>query len=335
VIFLLTIRCRSGSSRATKMATFLESWLESAAGTVKPATTRRYQQMIRDHINPFLGHMSLAKVTPLILQRLISLKVQEGLAPATIGLIHTVVRRALSQAVKWRLLSANPTQGVEVPRRTVPEIKTWTIDVANRFLEATAEHHMAVLWRLALTSGMRQGELLALTWSDINMAKETVAVRRTLTQNLEGEWTVGEPKSAAGRRLLVLERGTIASLKMHKIDQNERRLALGADWIDEDRVFDRGDGSHHNPSTVYTAFTTLCKRADVPVIRFHDLRHTFATISLELGVQAKVVQEALGHSSIAMTMGRYAHVTQNMQGAAAEKLGDVFGNGNQMVTKAS
>jgi integrase len=182
---------------------------------------------------------------------------------------------------------------------------------------------------------MRQGELLALTWSDINFLKETAAVRRTLTQDLEGEWTVGEPKSAAGRRLLVVEQGTIAARKMLKAAQNERRLAPGADWIDEDRFFDRGDGSFHDPSTVYTAFIALCKQASVPVIRFHDLRHTYATISLELGVPAKVLQEALGHSSIAMTMGRYAHVTPNMQNSAAEKLGQAFSNSDQMVTKAS
>lgn len=118
-------------------------------------------------------------------------------------------------------------------------------------------------------------------------------------------------------------------MKLHKVAQNERRLAQGVDWIDEDLIFDRGEGSFHNPSTVYTAFKSLCKQAGVPVIRFHGLRHTYATISLELGVPAKVVQETLGHSSIAMTMGRYAHVTLNMQGAAAEKLGDVFDNGDQ------
>ena len=304
---------------------YFEHWLKSIEPTVKPGTVNRYRQNARSYILPAIGSVPLAKVTPLAVQRLVNDLVTSGRSPASARLCFAVLRRAFNQAVKWKMIARNPCDDVDVPRVASPEMQTWNLEDANRFLAAIADVPLAAFWQLALVTGMRRGELLALRWQDVDLDRGTLAVRRTMAEDSQRRWTYGEPKSAAGRRAIAIPAPMVISLKAHRARQNERRLLLGAAWDDAGLVFDRGDGAPYNPDGVSEHFRELIARLGLPRIRFHDLRHTAATLMMADGVHPKIVQERLGHSKISMTLDRYSHVTESMQRDAANRLASRLG----------
>ena len=241
------------------------------------------------------------------------------------ALYHGILHRALDQAVKWRLIRYNPCDAVEAPRPRHPEMRTWTAEEARAFLAATADHELAALWRLALTTGMRRGELLALRWQDVDLDRRQLAVRRTLSRGPDGLY-FSEPKTRAGQRSIALPSSAVVALREHRRRQLERRLVLGSAWHETDLVFGRGDGQVLHPNVVHATFRCLVDRLGLPRIRFHDLRHTAATLMLADGVHPKVVQERLGHATISMALDRYSHVTMDMQREAAERIEKLLGS---------
>ena len=182
---------------------FLARWLAAVEPTVRPSSHVRYRDAITCQIAPALGGVPLARLSGLHLQQFYAGRLAAGLAPATVRLYHGVLHRALAQAVKWRLIARNPCDAAEAPRVEDPELTTWTAGEARAFLAGAAEHEHAALWRLALVTGMRKGELLALRWADVDLDRRTLAVRRTLTRGADG-LRVGEPKAASGRRAIAL-----------------------------------------------------------------------------------------------------------------------------------
>jgi integrase len=264
--------------------------------------------------------MKLTKLSPLDLQRLYTDRLVAGLSSTTVHLLHVVLHRMLKQAVRWGMVPRNVTEMVDPPRRTFPEITTWSSDQVARFLEAGDQHYLGALWRLALLTGMRRGELLGLKWDDIDLDRGTLAVRRTLSRGNGGTWQLTEPKTASGRRQIALPESCVAALRKHRLRQLEQRMALGPAWEDHGFVFTGRAGAplHVNSMTVH--FKKLITDAQVPTIRFHDLRHTCATLLLAEGVHPKIVQERLGHSDISMALNRYSHVTPSMQRQAADTL---------------
>jgi integrase len=236
-----------------------------------------------------------------------------------VALYHNVLHRALDQAVKWQLLARNPCDAVDAPREAAPETATWNANEARAFLAAAVGHDLVALFTLALHTGMRRGELLGLRWQDVDLDRGALAVRRTMTRGQDG-LAFGEPKSAAGRRALALPAPCVDALRSHRVRQLERRLQLGAAWQDTDLIFERGDGTLLHPNTVTYAFQHVAAHAGVPRIRFHDLRHTAATLMLANGEHPKIVQERLGHADISMTLNRYSHVSMDMQRDAADRL---------------
>lgn len=248
-----------------------------------------------------------------------------GLSPTTVGLYHGILHRALDQAVRWRLVQRNPCDDVDPPRPAKPEMQTWTAEQTRTFLAGTADHDLGALFRLALTTGMRQGELIGLRWDDLGLDKGVLAVRRTLNRDRDGGLAFNEPKSAAGKRAIALPASCAATLKGHHVDQKVRRLRHGDAWCETGLVFDRGNGQpHHN--AVRAAFKREAARLALPAIRFHDQRHTAATLALAEGIHPKVVQERLGHSDVTMTLNRYSHVTMSMQREAADRLERLLGS---------
>jgi integrase len=202
-------------------------------------------------------------------------------------------------------------------------MQTWTTDEARVFLRVAITDDLSALWLLALNSGIRRGELLALRWQDVDLDRGALAIRRTLTRGT-GALTFGEPKSKAGRRSLALPAVCVDALRAHRVKQLETRLSFGSAWNDTDLIFERGDGSLLHPNTLLNAFFRLTAAAGVPRIRFHDLRHTSATLMLANGEHPKIVQERLGHSDISMTLNRYSHVTMDMQRDAADRLAELL-----------
>lgn len=312
---------------------YLDRWLsDSVKGIVKETTYANYSYISRVHISPALGHLKLKNLTPAQVRGFYGEKYRTGLAAATVRKMHVVLRKALAQAVSDGLIPRNAANGVKTPRVSAPgeEINPLDPDECDAFLKAAQEERFEALYVLAIHCGLREGELLTLRWEDVDLeaAKPAVLVRRTLTRGEEGRgWVIGPTtKSGKGRRVR-LTRQAVAALKDHRKRQLEERMRLAGRWQDEDLVFANENGSLFNPSNLRRrSFRRIKTRSGVREdLRFHDLRHTCATLLLSEGVNAKVVSEMLGHASITITLNTYSHVLPDMQDTAADAMESVFG----------
>ena len=309
---------------------YLERWLEHMRTRVRSRTLERYAEIVRGHLAPSLGNVPLAKLHPLHIQalydRLLSsgrLRTEGGLSPRTVLHIHRVLSEALRQAVRWQLLSANPAEAVRPPRPGRPDLTVVDPDLAWRILEVSRETSLEVPICIAIGTGMRRGEILALRWSDVALDEGVAYVRRTLLETSEG-LRFEEPKTERSRRSVTLPQFLITALRAQRKDQAERRLLLGEAWQDHDLVLDVGDGSPMHPNLVSQGFTRLAKKHGFDGVRFHDLRHAHATLMLVRGVHPKVVSERLGHAGIAITLDTYSHVIPTLQAEAAAVLDEAF-----------
>ena len=304
-----------------KLSDFLDGWLEGTVkGSVKATTYESYERLSRCHIKPELGRRKLKTLAPDHVQALYQRKLDSGLAPGTVRQIHSVLSRALDQAVRWGIVQRNVCKATTPPKPDSEEIKPLDAEQARQFLRAAGGDRFEALYVLAVTAGMRIGELLALRWQDVDLETEraTLRVRRTKSTAKSGP-AFTTPKNGKGRSIR-LTRHAIEALKAHRAAQNAERLKAGTLWQDHGLVFCTHGGrplDSHNVAR--TSFKPLLKRAELPDIRFHDLRHTCATLLLSRGHHPKLVQELLGHASVALTLDRYSHVLPGMgdQTAAA------------------
>ena len=309
---------------------FLADWLENTQRrSVKPRTYERYEEVVRLHIVPVLGKHQLQKLTPQHLRSFYTKKQDEGLSPTTVTHFHNVLHKALKDAMRWGLVARNVCELVSPPRKVRFEIQPLTLDQVHSLLDAAKGHYMEAIFNLALATGMRRGELMGLKWQDIDFAKGTLQVRRILSRvpsKLPGKGYVeAEPKTQKSRRSLVIAPFALEALKQHRIRQLEAKLKAGAVWEDHDYVFCTSIGTHLNPTRdILDQLKILLKKAGLPDIRFHDLRHSAATLLLSAGVHPKVVQEILGHSQISMTLDVYSHVLPTMQLEAINKLNEAI-----------
>ena len=296
---------------------FLTHWLKTAEPTIRRTTFVRYEEYMRLHTIPVIGHIRLPRLTPQHLQDLYTKKLAEGLSPTSVRHLHTVLHRALKQALRWNLIIRNVSEAVDPPRRASTDHQALTPEEVRRFLEAAREDRLEALYVLAVTTGMRRGELLGLHWRDVNLDQGTLQVRHTLQQG----GFLGEPKTAKARRQIDLAPLAVEALQRHRIHQLKDRYEAGPQWPDTDFVFTNALGNYVDPDNLRRrSFGPLLRRAGVPSIRFHDLRHTAATLLLGLDTRPKVVQELLGHSQIAVTMDVYSHVLPTMQREAMNGL---------------
>lgn len=309
------------------LAEFLERWLRDVAShTVRPVTLQSYMDTVRPHVlRHQIGTLPLAQLTPMHLQRLYSEKLAEGLSRRTVQYIHRILHRALDQAVKWNLLARNPADAVDVPRPARKEMATLSPEQARALMAVLHEDYLGPLYMTALFTGARRGELIALRWQDVDLKQGTIQINRT-AQVIRGKGVVwSEPKTAKSRRLIPLPEIAVEVLKAHRKRQLEQRLRLGDMYHDEDLVFARPDGSPYNGDHVSQHFAILVRRAGLPKIRLHDLRHTHATWLFKEGVHPKIVSERLGHSTTTLTMDVYSHVLPTMQAEAARTIDKVLG----------
>ena len=309
---------------------YLSGWLRtSVRGRVRPSTYEGYERMVRLHVNPALGHLRLTRLTPQLVSQLHVDLQEKGLAPKTITLVHNMLHKALSQAVLWGQMAVNPAAAVAPPRPVRKEVRPLTSAQAQRLLAAAVSDRLHALYTVALTCGLRQGELLGLRWQDMDLDAGVLAVRqqaqRELTAPGRREWVFTEPKTAKGRRTIALPQLAVDALLRHRQQQAEERLRVGQTWEDLDLVFPNLVGRPIEKSNLLRrSFWPLLERAGLPHMRFHDLRHTAATLLLTLGLHPKVVQERLGHSTIGVTMDVYSHVMPTLQKEAATKLDQLF-----------
>ena len=307
------------------IAQFLSKWLTAS---VKPSTRHKtfttYESLCRTAIVPRIGKRQLAKLTALDLQSLYTDLAESRLSPRSVHHVHRVLHRAFSQAVRWKLILRNPCDGAQAPRVARAEMRAWTPEQAHAFLLVVRDHRMHALYVLALTTGMRQGELLGLRWSDIDWNAGTLAVRRALQWQRGNGLVFTEPKTARPRRRTHLSQTALAALRVHKDRQTFDRHAAGSAWTDHDLVFCDAVGEPLSPTNETKRFQRAVAVAGLPAIRFHDMRHTAATILLAKGVHVKLVSEMLGHSTITLTLDTYSHVIPAMHGDAAAAMDAVF-----------
>ena len=313
-------------SKGTTVEKYLARWLEdSVRGSVKATTYQSYASLVRLHVCPTLGRTKLSALTPAHVQGLYRQKLDEGLAPKSVKYIHTTLHRALKQAVRWGLVPRNVVAEADPPRVSTPEMSPLSPSQARTLIEAASGNRLEALYVLAVTTGMRQGELLGLGWEDVDLECRTVRVRRTLTLARGGP-CLTEPKTRGSRRSIRLTAGALEALVRHRVRQDREGEATGPHgWNDQGLVFCTRRGTPIRRDNLHDKhWKPLLKRSELPDIRFHDLRHTCATILLTKGVHPKIVSEMLGHSSIAITLDTYSHVIPGLGEVAANAMEDVL-----------
>jgi integrase len=304
---------------------YLDRWLnDSVRDTVRQRTWERYEQIARVHIKPALGRIKLKALTSTHARGLYREKLDSGLAPRTVGYIHTTLHKALKDAVADGLIPRNATQGIKAPTSKNQEINPLSPDQARAFLETARGDRFEALYVLAVTAGLREGELLGLKWDDVDLDAGTLSVRRTLSEARSGRFFEA-PKNGKGRSIR-LTKQAVEAIRSHCKRQNEQRLGLGTLWQDNGLVFPSQKGTPMNAKNLTArSFKPLLVKADLPrTVRLHDLRHTCATLLLGKGVHPKIVQELLGHATIAITLDTYSHVLPNMQGEATHAMESVL-----------
>jgi integrase len=235
-----------------------------------------------------------------------------------------MLHKAFDDAVRWNIVARNVCDMIDVPQRAHHEIRPLTIEQAKRLLEAAKGHPLEALFGLALTTGLRRGEILALKWRDIDIEKRTVQIQRIFTRAPGNRYIEAEPKTKKSRRSVKLTARVVDLLNQHRKRQGEAHAQADSQWTDNDLVFCTSIGTPVNPSKLLERFSTLLKKAGLPHMRFHDLRHSAATILLAMNVHPKIVQELLGHHQISMTMDLYSHVLPGLQDDVIDKLGDLL-----------
>lgn len=309
------------TSERQTLGVFARRWLEEVARpSVRPKTLQFYAGMLRLHIIPSLDRRPLAKVSPQGLQALYGQKLKEGLSPRTVGHIHRVLHKVFQDALNWGLLGRNPCAAVRPPKVQVQEIRTLSPDDARHFLAVADDHPHHALYVLAITAGLRQGELLGLKWPDVDLDAGRLRVQRTIQRIKGGGFIEGEPKSASSRRSITLTKMAVTALKRHRAMQLEARMKALV-WEENSLLFPNEIGRPIEATNLLRrSFFPLLERAGLQRLRFHDLRHTAATLLLAEGIHPKVVQEMLGHSAVSLTLDTYSHVVPDLQREAAEKM---------------
>ena len=307
----------SNTSRQT-MGDFLVEWLESRRNSLRSTTFARYVELIHIHTIPEIGRIKLSKLQPRHLEKLYTKKLESGLSPTTVRHIHARIHTALEQAMRRGLVFRNVASLVTPPKRAFKEMLSLTPAEAKRVLSAAQGERLEALYVLGLTSGLRRGELFALSWDNIDLENRTLKVASTLL----ADGNLALPKTLNSRRFVSLTTHAIDSLKKRRVIQMQEQLAARSTWNNpHDLVFTNLTGNPLNSSNFSSRdFPTLLNRAQVKKIRFHDLRHSTASLLLSLDVHPKIVQELLGHSNISITMDIYSHSMPSLQEGAVAKL---------------
>lgn len=315
---------------------FALEWLATIAPTVRPSTLDKYQRDLRAHVIRHIGFVQLAKLDGPALNRLWAQLAVSGRKPASPGgqatglsaksveNVAMTVHRMLRDAVRWGRLPKSPADMADPPKRSATHrpIKAWTADTLRTFLKATSEDELSPLWVLIATTGLRRGEALGLRWSDVDLETGRAQINQTV---IAIGWNVhfGQPKTQAGRRPIALDPATVEVLREHRRAMLARPTAA-VGHLGDQLVFSGCDGAPLHPERVYQAFRRAVIRHHLPPIPLHGLRHTWATLALQMDVHPRVVQERLGHSNIAITLQTYSHVLPIMHDDAAATVAALF-----------
>jgi integrase len=321
------LRGRTADAYSITVAEYLDLWL-SRKRALRESTRVIYRRHIDDYLGPRLGSLRLVDLerhpdhiedffTDLTIG-----KSGKPLSPASVRRIYGTLRGALNTAVKKKLLAYNPALSVELPATEPSKARVWDAEQAGRFLDYVRDDRLYALYLLVVMAGLRRGEVVGLRWEDVRFDTGYLRVAQQVVE-VGGQLYVGPPKTKAGERMVALDPDTVAVLKAHRAAQLRERLAWGEGWHDTGLVFTREDGQMLKPAAVTIGFRATAKKAGVPVIRFHDLRHTCATLALAADVPMKVVSDRLGHSTMAITANLYTAVLPAVAREAALRIANV------------
>jgi integrase len=309
-----------------KTGEYLTEWLKDKKGAVVDSTYNTYYYNLTNHILPELENITLANLKPMHIQRLYSKLLHEkNLSHNTVRKVHMILVNALERAVKFEMVLKNAAKLVEPPKETKSKMDVWDVDEALLFLETAKNSHLFLVYMIGIHTGMRQGEILGLSWDAVNLDQGVISVKQTLSNG--GKTLKPTTKTLAGMRTIAIPYELIEELKRLKHEQNKKKLQVGADYFNFNLVNATELGTPINPSNLRRNFNIFIKKSGVKRIRFHDLRHTHATMLLKGGINPKIVSERLGHADMRMTLDRYSHVLPNMQKATAQKFSEIlYGN---------
>ncbi len=324
-----------------RIGDWLDTWLfQYKKPSVRPSTLRDYEYLIRVHINPVIGRILLKDLRPEHIQALYNEKSAKGqidgsggLSASSVRHIHITLHQALRQAVRNNLIPRNPTEATELPKMKRPKIKVFTVEQQLNFLSALDGERLRAAFILALGTGVREGELMALPWQNVNLQTGAIRIEQTVQRirvfddnsPTKTKLIFSPPKTESGKRSIPLPASVLAELKAHKKRQLGEKLAAGEIWIDTGLVFTNEIGGVIEPRNFLRKFYQLLEKANLEHINFHAAtRHTFATRLLEANEHPKVVQEMMGHSDISLTLNTYSHVLPEIKQAAAAKLDYLF-----------
>ena len=330
--------------KRTTLAEWLNNWLNGYVSTnCGVRTTQSYQSEVRCHLIPALGAIPLTHLQPQQLQNYYAHALSHGridgkggLSARTVQYHHRILSEALSHAVKMGLLVRNVAEVADPPHPERRNMATLALEDIPKFLKATQETPYYVLFYTALYTGMRLGEILGLRWCDVDLDMAFLSVVQTLYKR-SGVCKMLNPKSSHSRRRIALSSSLVLLLREYQAEQQTQRILLGKLPSDTDLVFSHLDGKPLDPGVVSHTFAKVLKKAKLPHIRFHDLRHTHATLLLKRGIHPKIVSERLGHANIVITLDTYSHVLPGLQERAAEHFDDLVTreNGGKMAARSS
>ncbi|MBD0327863.1 MAG: site-specific integrase [Pyrinomonadaceae bacterium] len=306
-----------------KLSEYLDRWLPDIRDRVRQRTWERYEQIVRVHIKPALGRVKLKALAPTHVRGLYREKLDAGLSCRTVQYIHTTLHKSLKDAVSDGLVPRNVAEGIKPPRPKKKEITPLNPEQAQVFLAAARGDRFEALYVLAIHCGLREGELLGLKWDDVNLETNMLRVRRTLSETRSG-YIFEPPKNGKGRAIKLTQAASDA-LRGHLERQLEEIDGSGDNYQDQGLIFPSRKGTPMNARDLTgRSFKPILKRAGLPDIRLHDLRHTCATLMLCEGVHVKLVQELLGHATISITLDTYSHLLPGMGDEATGAMDRIF-----------
>ncbi len=302
---------------------FLAEWLTSKKPSLQISTFVHYEQLSRTHIIPYIGHKKLLELRPENIQGLYNRLLDNEVGIPTIEKTHAVLHSAFSHALKMGIIPRNPVSATIPPKKTKKEMQVLDDSQVSQMLVTAKEHRWEALYHLAITTGMRQMEILGLKWTDLDWTRKTIRVERQLVRPNEDKVKFSQPKTKHGRRKIALGSLTIKILRIHNEKQHTEIQKAGEDWQENDLIFTTSNGTPIHPRNLLRNFKTLLWDSGLPEIRFHDLRHTAASLMLNHGIPVIIVSRRLGHARPSITLDIYGHLMPSMQSEAAELMDEL------------
>lgn len=301
-------------TRKIKFGEYLDFWKEKTFGNLEVTTKEGYIQKIDKHIKPYLGNIFLENLKPLHLQNFYYEKLQNsklngegGLSERTVLALHRIIHSALSQVVKWEFIVRNVAEAVEPPKAKKYQANFLNDKQTEELIRKAQNTDIYIPIMLAIYTGARRGEVLGLNWDNVDLEKGIIKIVDNLCTTQNG-LIIKQSKTNSGIRTIAISTSLVKILKKHKLDQMKNKIRLGANYCDNNMVCCYEDGHLFNPKRFSAKFNEFLEKNDLPIVRFHDLRHSHASLLVKMGVQPKEISARLGHSNIGITMDLYSHI---------------------------